>query len=49
MRFGMNSLRKAGSATGNRSCDPLNFAHKNEEFLMLLNLQLTSSRESPIF
>src|ERR1035441_2969426 len=29
-----------GSATGNRSCDPLNFAHKNEEFLLLSHLQL---------
>ncbi len=40
---------KCGSATGNRSCDSLNFAHKNEEFLLLSHLQLTADRESPIF
>jgi hypothetical protein len=41
--------RGDGSATGNRSCDPLNFAHKNGEFLLLLHLQLNLSKKSTIF
>jgi len=38
-----------GSATGNRSCDPLNFANKTGTFLTLLLVELTAFRKSPIF
>ena len=49
MRLGMNSLRKVGSATGNRSCDPLNFAWKNGDFLVFSHVELTNRLRSPNF
>jgi hypothetical protein len=38
-----------GSATGNRSCDPLNFANKTGTFLALLLVQLTAIGKSSFF
>ena len=46
MRLGINGLRRDGSASGNRSCDPLNFANKTGTFLTLLLVELTASEES---
>jgi len=46
---GISSLGRFGSATGNRSCDPLNFANKTGTFLTLLLVELTAFRKSPIF
>jgi hypothetical protein len=46
--FESETCREDGSATGNRSCDPLNFAPKNnEDFLVLLHLEFAERREFP--
>lgn len=42
----IQQLRKVGSATGNRSCDPLNFAEKNGNFLVFSHVELTISLRS---